>query len=120
MKEIETRTKDAEEFGKTAVKLANDALAELPQGAPLDSIAQTVKFTLAASASASPNWSLVRFRGPPAGNNPFLNLGRTRTHSLEVVLGPPATPGGKDLSDEQRRQLFNLRFDSAKVLIVPF
>jgi hypothetical protein len=117
--EMKTKVKDATDLASTVTKLATDSWNILPQSPPLDSIAQTLKFTVVVNANASPNWTLVRFRGPAIGNNPFLNAQRTRTHTLELVLGAPATPGGRDLSEEQRRQLLSFRLEALRVLVLP-
>jgi hypothetical protein len=112
------RAKDAMEQAKQARDRATHAWNLLPRDPPLDSIAHSVRFTLAAGANATPNWSLVYFRGPGL-SPPFANAQRTRVHNLDVVLGAPAEAGGKELSDEQRRQLLNLRLDALRFLIVP-
>jgi hypothetical protein len=100
---------------KTAAGAAWDLL---PHDAPLDSITHEIKFTVNVSANVNPNWTLVHFRGP-GQNPPFANAGTLRVHDLTIVLGEPDTPGGKDLSDEQRRQLLNAKIDSRGLLLIP-
>jgi hypothetical protein len=111
--ELSSRIKEAGEQAGVVSKAAKAAWDLLPHDTPLDSIAHSIKFTVTANVNASPNWNLVRFKGP-SGNNPFLSAQRQRIHTLELVLGAPGTPGGKDLSDEQRRQLFNMRLDELR------
>jgi hypothetical protein len=118
-KELDQRVKDASELVTTTAKIANEAWAAMPQNTPLDSVAHTIKFTAVANANVTPNWSLVRFKGPGLGNTPFANATRTRYHTLDIVLGSPGTPGTKEMSEEQRRQLFNLRYEAARVLVIP-
>jgi hypothetical protein len=45
---------------------------------------------------------------------PFANAQRQHVHELTVVLGSPAEPGGKALSDEQARQLLYQKLDSLR------
>jgi hypothetical protein len=117
-KEIESRSKLNGEAASAIKKIASSTWELMPRDPPLDSIAHTVKFTVVAGANLSPNWSLVRFKGPTQGSNPLLSAQRTRIHTLDLVLGSPATPGGKGLSDEQKRQLLNLKIDQLRVPII--
>ena len=101
-----------------AKTLASSAWDLLPHDLPLDLITHTSKFIVTA-ANVTPNWQLVRFRGPGVGSSPFTAASRVRTNQLDVVLGAPAAPGGKALSDEQQRQLFNLQLDALRQSLVP-
>ena len=96
---------------------ATEAWNLLPRDTPIDSIVHTVKFVVTMGASATPNFSLVRFKGPGL-TAPFLNASQIRTNQLDVVLGMPAVAGGKALSDEQNRQLFNIQLDQLRRSIV--
>jgi hypothetical protein len=101
-----------------AKQTATAAWELLPRDPPLDSITHQAKFIVTAAANVTPNWTLVRFRGPGLVA-PLASASRMRTNTLDVVLGQPATPGGKALSDEQQRQLFNLQLDSLRARLVP-
>jgi hypothetical protein len=110
--------KAATEQISKAKEIAGAAWDLLPRDPPIDSITHTVKFVVSGGGSVTPTWSLVRFRGPAQGN-PLLGASRVHTNQLDVVLGQPAMPGGKALSDEQSRQLFNLQLDSLRARLVP-
>ena len=97
---------------------ANAAWELLPRDPPLDSITHSVKFTVTTGVNATPNWTLVRFRGP-GQNSPFAMASRQRINQLDVVLGAPAEPGGKALSDEQKRQLDNLQLEALRARLIP-
>jgi hypothetical protein len=73
-------------------------LPALPRDPPIDGISHSVKFVIAMSASVSPNWVLVNFRGPTAGGT-FASGTYSRTHTLSISMGSPG---------EQARQLNNL------------
>lgn len=121
VKEVADRMKDAGEQISSVKQAATAAWELLPRDAPLDSITHAVKFTVTASANVNPNWTLVRFRGPGL-NPPFATAQRQRVHELVIVLGSPSEPGGKGLSDEQRRQLLYQKLESFRqggLLIVP-
>lgn len=114
-------TPDAKTASDLLAKAKASATASwelLPRDPPLDSIAHTAIFVVTAAANVTPNWTLVHFRGPGL-NSPLAAASRIRTNQLDVVLGAPATPGGKALSDEQNRQLFNLQLDALRRSFVP-
>lgn len=112
------RAKDASDQVKATKEDATASWNFLPRDPPLDSITHSAKFTVVANANVMPTWTLVRFKGPGL-NVPFAKAERKRVHNVDVVLGAPAEPGGKALSDEQRRQLLNLRLDALRLLVVP-
>lgn len=116
--QLASRAKEAADQADSAKSAATAAWELLPRDPPIDSILHSVKFTVTASANATPNWMLERFRGPGL-SNPFASAQRQRIHELTIVLGAPAEPGGKALSDEQSRQLFNQRLDSLRLLVIP-
>jgi len=62
-----------------------------PFDPPISSIGQSVQFILNYGASASPTWTFVRFQGP---NNPLVSAGGTRTHILNISLGPASVAQG--------------------------
>lgn len=83
---------------------------------PLDSISHQVQFVVALNANVAPNWILARFRGPSASGN-LAAISRTKTHTLQVVLGAPQGEGRDKTSNEQARQL--LRQDLQRSLRLP-
>ena len=55
---------------------------------PMDSLLHSVSFVLSYGASASPNWTLLQWKGPsPTGASTFAASGQ-RTHVLNIALGP--------------------------------
>ncbi|MGA2291113.1 hypothetical protein [Bradyrhizobium sp.] len=57
---------------------------------PIATIGQSVQFILTYGGNVTPTWTFVRFKGP---NSPLLSTSGTRTHTLNITLGPlnPAT-----------------------------
>jgi hypothetical protein len=55
---------------------------------PLDSISHQVQFIVALSGSLSPNWTLVKFRGPTQSAT-LASASRIRTHTLGIVMASP-------------------------------
>ncbi|WP_316195176.1 MULTISPECIES: hypothetical protein [unclassified Bradyrhizobium] len=70
---------------------ANKILAGLKRiDPPLDSLLHSVSFVLTYGASATPNWTLLQWKGPsPSGASTFAAAGQ-RTHVLNIALGPNA------------------------------
>jgi hypothetical protein len=110
------RAKAASDQAKATREAADRIWELLPRDPPIDSITHSVKFTVVAGANVTPNWTLVRFRGPGL-SSPFARAERKRVHNLDVVLAAPQTPGSKTLSDEHVRQLLNLRLDALRSLL---
>lgn len=119
LKKIPTSAKDASDQVAHAKSVATAAWDMLPHDAPIDSITHTAKFVVTLGASVTPNWTLVKFKGPGLAA-PFAAASRTRTNQLDVVLGMPAVAGGKELSAEQSRQLFDIQLDSLRRSLVVF
>jgi hypothetical protein len=117
LKKIPTSAKDASDIVTKAKAMATSAWDLLPRDAPIDSITHTAKFVVTLGGSLTPNWTLVKFKGPGL-SAPFAAASRTRTNQLDVVLGMPAVAGGKDLSAEQSRQLFDIQLDSLRRSLV--
>jgi hypothetical protein len=101
-----------------AVKTAKTAWELLPRDPPIDSISHQAQFIVAVNGNVTPNWTLVRFKGPGA-NSTLLSGSRTTTNTLNIVLGQPGNDGPKSLSDEQKRQLFYQRIGQLQLLVVP-
>jgi hypothetical protein len=119
LKKIPTSAKDASDQVAKAKATATAAWELLPRDAPIDSITHTAKFVVTLGGSVTPNWTLVKFKGPGLAA-PFAGASRTRTNQLDVVLGMPAVAGGKELSAEQSRQLFDIQLDSLRRSLVVF
>lgn len=117
LKKIPEAAKAAGEQVTKAKQTATAAWELLPRDAPIDSITHTAKFVVTLGGNITPNWTLIRFKGPGL-TTPFASASRIRTNQLDVVLGMPAVAGGKALSDEQSRQLFNIQLDSLRRSIV--
>lgn len=117
LKKIGPDAKAAADQLAKAREAATAAWELLPRDTPIDSITHTAKFVVTLRANATPNWSLVLFRGPGL-SPPFAAVSRIRTNQLDVVMGAPAVAGGKALSDEQNRQLFNIQLDSLRRSLV--
>jgi hypothetical protein len=54
---------------------------------PISSIGQSVQFTLAYGGNITPTWTFVQFKGP---NGTLFMAQGTRTHILNITLGPAA------------------------------
>jgi hypothetical protein len=52
---------------------------------PISTIGQSVQFVLAYGGNFTPTWTFVRFKG---FNNPLFSAASTRTHLLNITLGP--------------------------------
>jgi hypothetical protein len=52
---------------------------------PITTIGQSVQFILAYGGNFTPTWTFVRFKGP---NSPLFSSAGTRTHILNITLGP--------------------------------
>jgi hypothetical protein len=107
---------DIENAKKTisaAGKDAKTALGALPPNGPIDAIAHQVSFVVTLSGNVTPNWTLVRFRGPGTANNGFASASRAFTHSLNISMGSPADSTIGKVSTEQLRQLDILHQNAA-------
>ncbi len=59
---------------------------------PIDTVSHQVHFIIVLNASATPSWSLVRFKGPGPSSGALFSATATKTHTLNVVIGPPSSP----------------------------
>ncbi len=88
--------------------VTNATAAAQPIDPPIQAIGQSVQFILGYSGSVTPTWTFVRFKGP---NNPLFSATGTRTHMLNISLGPasPDTVGspGPSISASQQNLLLN-------------
>ena len=55
---------------------------------PIDSISHQVQFIVGLTGSVSPNFTLVRFRGP-AQSGALASASRARTHTLAIIMASP-------------------------------
>jgi len=78
----------AQRSADLAKKYAALAANYLTPDPPFESIGQALNFVVTVGASASPNWSLVRFKGPSGGGGTLASLMGVRTHSLNIAMGP--------------------------------
>jgi hypothetical protein len=56
---------------------------------PVDGLLHSVQFVVAYGASVSPNWTLLKWKGPSL-TVPGASASGLRTHILNIALGPPA------------------------------
>jgi hypothetical protein len=106
---------DAKAAGQNAdaAKIAANAIwKSIPQDSPIDSIGHQVQFIVVATGNATPNWTLVHFKGPGSSGN-FASLTDTRTHTLNIAMGAPS--GAVNASPEQERMLNNLQLDTLRL-----
>ena len=58
---------------------------------PIDTITHQVQFIIVWNANITPSWTLVNFKGPGPASGSLLSATKTKTHTLNVVLGPPSS-----------------------------
>jgi hypothetical protein len=58
---------------------------------PIDTISHQVQFIIVWNASATPSWTLVNFKGPSPSSGALFSATKTKTHTLNVVIGPPSS-----------------------------
>lgn len=94
---------------KTAKSNAVAAAQELAQAQrlanpdpPINSISHSLNFVVTAGAGFSPSWTLLHWKGPSTNGN-LASVSSIRTHTLNIVLGPPGIAG----SSEEARVLDN-------------
>jgi hypothetical protein len=67
---------------------------------PIDSLGHAVQFVLAYGAGVTPNWTLLAWKGPGM-NAPMIAASGTRTHLLQLALGP-STPSARSSGELNR------------------
>jgi hypothetical protein len=72
---------------------------------PIATIGQSIQFILSYSGNATPTWTFVSFKGP---NNPLFSASGTRTHMLNITLGPPTASVSSANPAIAQNQLFLL------------
>jgi hypothetical protein len=58
---------------------------------PIDTLSHQVQFVLTLTGSATPTWTLARFKGPGPASGGLLSGTQTNTHTLTIVLGSNQT-----------------------------
>jgi hypothetical protein len=74
-----------------ATKSLQDMLLTLQVDPPLDAIGHQVQFIIVYNASVTPSWTLVNFKGPSSSSGSGASGSKTRTHTLNIALGPPGS-----------------------------
>lgn len=64
---------------------------------PVESIGQSLNFVVTLGINDSPNWILLRLKGPANGGS-FGSLSGIRTHTLNIALGAPTQSGVAEVS----------------------
>jgi hypothetical protein len=70
---------------------------------PIATIGQSVQFILVYGGNITPTWSFVRFKGP---NSPLLSATGTRTHTLNITLGPVNPTTNAPNADVKQNQFY--------------
>jgi hypothetical protein len=78
-------------------------LASRPIDPPISSIGQSVQFIVTYGGNVTPTWTFVTFKGP---NNPLFAANSTRTHSLNITLGPSATGTNVPSADVKQNNFY--------------
>jgi hypothetical protein len=96
----------------------NKCVTSIPKDPPIDTISHQVQFIVTWSASASPSWGLLHFKGPGAGTGSLLSASQVDTHTLTITLGAPAagTTNGSspDMLLQRQNQNFNATINLLK------
>jgi hypothetical protein len=87
--EADATANNLKSFNGYATKVSDDLSKLPPIDPPISSIGQSVQFILNYGGNVSPTWTFVRFHGP---NSPLFASAGTRTHMLNITLGP-TVPG---------------------------
>ena len=74
---------------------------------PIDSISHQIQFLVGLSGSISPNFTLVKFRGP-ATSGSLASASRVRTHTLSIVMAAPRN--NKTGTNDFATEAFKLQF----------
>lgn len=113
---------------KANVAIANDNLKKLQTALetvdqftsksidpPIASFGQSVQFILVYGGNITPTWTFVRFKGP---NNPLFSSSGTRTHTLNITLGP-VNPGTNTPNSDVKTNQFYLQINSLLAPLIP-
>lgn len=82
---------------------------------PIATIGQSVQFILVYGANGTPTWTFVTFKGP---NAPLLSATGTRTHTLNITLGPVNPETNAPNADVKQNQ-FYLQLNSVLSPLLP-
>ena len=73
---------------------------------PIDSVSHSLQFVVSYGVGISPSWTLLQWKGPGgSGNTPFFGASGTRTHTLNLALGPRS--GTASISNDALRLINN-------------
>jgi hypothetical protein len=102
------------ELNSNAAQL-NGALATrlLTPDPPIESIGQSLNFVVTATASLSPNWNLLYLKGP-SNAGPLASVNGIRTHTLNIAMGPPTSPGSQEVVRVLTNQSFRQAVESLR------
>ena len=95
-----------------------DAISEItskPIDPPIASMGESVQFILVYGGNVTPTWTFVRFKGP---NSPLFSTSGTRTHTLNITLGP-VNPETNAPSQDVKQNQFYLQLNSIWAPLVP-
>jgi hypothetical protein len=74
-----------------ATKALQDTLRSLALDPPIDAVGHQIQFIIAYNANVSPSWTLVSFKGPSPSSGSGFSATKTRTHTLNIAMGPPGS-----------------------------
>ena len=112
------------DYGDCANKLQAQAEAAtiLPKALPdqvdppINSVSHSLQFVVTYGAGISPSWSLLQWKGPGgSGNTPLFGASGTRTHTLNLALGPRS--GTASISADALRLINNQVIRSLRQLV---
>lgn len=77
---------------KTRIALENTATAlAVFVDPPIDTLSHQAQFIIVLNGSVTPSWTLLRFKGPSPSTGAMASLTNTKTHTLNIVIGPPGS-----------------------------
>lgn len=79
----------------SALQNAKKKLKEIKFDPPIDAISHQVQFIVALNASASPSWTLMRFKGPSPASGGLITGSHSNTHTLSIAMGSPSEAAKK-------------------------
>jgi hypothetical protein len=74
-----------------------------PIDPPIATIGQSIQFILTYGGNVTPTWTFVRFKGP---NSPLFLTSGTRTHTLNITLGPINPTTNAPNADVKQNQFY--------------
>jgi hypothetical protein len=109
---------EAGQKSRDALRNAANALAVFVDP-PIDTLSHQAQFIIVWNASASPGWTLLRFKGPNPSAGALASVTRTKTHTLNLVIGPPGSSDANGaLQALQNGTAFTNALNTSSVAIV--